>query len=66
MKTYNLMMEGYQATGESAPAQFLGSFQADSLQAACEQWISAKPERKVHFNKEQLTFWGCKFYEVNP
>lgn len=57
-------MEGHQATGESAPAQFLGTFEAASLSDACEMWVALKNHRKDYFNKDRLTFWGCKLYEA--
>jgi hypothetical protein len=37
---YNIWMSGYAVTGNSAPAEFLGTYEADSFEVACR--IAAK------------------------
>ena len=63
--TYELWMEGYSATGQHAPAQYLGSYTADSFRNACITWNSLHNRDKGYgdFDIINLSVWGCSIYD---
>lgn len=63
MKEYSVWVEGYSATGGHAPAQYLGVQTAETFKDAVIQALRANKWEMKYFNEEQLTFWGCKFYD---
>lgn len=59
----DLWVEGYQCTGGSNTASYLGTYKADSLREAVQQWVAENPkERERYVDISRLTYWGCKFY----
>ena len=71
MKKYQVWMGGYAATGDHAPAEFCGEYDAESFVEACAAWVNEdKKERKKYFNPNNSifspprpTYWGCSFYD---
>jgi hypothetical protein len=64
MMKIELWMEGYQATGDSSGAQFLGIFEAENLVSAAKIWVDSLPNRNDCFRISDdgiPTYWGCRF-----
>ena len=64
VKSFDIWIEGYAATGDRAQAEYLGKSSGTSFQKACEA-ILIKLGRKTKglYNPELNTYWGCKFYD---
>lgn len=63
---FNLWMEGYIAQGTSSKARFLGSFDADSFENACDKWadtIDGNEKQYYKRNGNVASFWGCRIYD---
>jgi len=59
MKTWEVWVEGYSATGDSAPARRLAeSIEAETFADACELLLG----KDGLFDAERLTYWGCKLF----
>ena len=65
MTVFAVWAEGYVATGQSGQAMLLGHAYADTFAEACEKVMSQSEERKRFFNREHLTYWGCRLFD-NP
>jgi hypothetical protein len=70
MKSFEVWVEGYRATGESSTAQKLGTFKAISFDQAVDQWLDTKSSDEVqryyqhHPDREQKhTWWGCDLFD---
>lgn len=77
MKEFPVWMEGYAATGESARASFLGKYQGETFEDACQAWADEDVKRKELFKREDTviqgkgdktkirpSYWGCRLYET--
>jgi hypothetical protein len=62
MRKYQIWMEGYAATGDHAPAEFCGEYEAESFAEACAAWNKERGE-SGYFNTNTLTYWGCRFFD---
>jgi len=62
---YSIWMEGYAATGQSSPAQFLGAFKAENFRNACIIWDSIHNRDKGYGNFDiiNLSVWGCSLFD---
>lgn len=60
---YEVWMEGYQATGESATASFLGETEASSFKKACKNVISEYPDLIEYYDNKDNTVWGCRLFD---
>ena len=58
-----LWIEGFAATGESGPAQLLGSYDAKTLKEVVEMWVAEEGTRRVYYNSKELSYWGCQFFD---
>ena len=63
MPEFEIWMEGYEATGNSAHASYEGSFEAKSFRAACKMWANEKPDRLKYFDAKDLDYWGCRLFD---
>ena len=67
MKEYEVWMEGYRATGESAPHRFIGKAEAETFKDACyiavKNWCSSEEDFKKYYNSENQSFWGCRCFD---
>ena len=56
---YDVWMEGFVITGNTACARYIGSVEANSFKEACD--IVCKDNSS--YNSEHLTIWGCGLYD---
>jgi len=67
---YNVWVEGYSATGQSAPAQQLinpnsdsGMWEADSFKEACKKALIGLKWDYLYYNEASNSYWACRFYD---
>lgn len=65
MKPWAIWCEGYAATGESSTASLLGHAYGDTFKEACDKFFEEAAERRRLYNRENLTYWGCRLFD-NP
>jgi len=66
MKVWTLWEEGYVITGNSSRAKFLGNFEAETFEEACDMYAATLPDedRERHYKKEPYpAYWGCRIYD---
>lgn len=63
VRLYHIWTEGYLATGGSGAAILLGSVEANSFEEACHKVIKARNMDDSNYNREKLTYWGCKLFD---
>jgi hypothetical protein len=63
MKTYQVWVEGYRATGDQQCAQMLGEYEAESFKAAVRKAAAAKNATLDVDEGGSLSWWGCRFYD---
>lgn len=67
VKIFEVWMEGYAATGESAGAEFYGSYEAgtfkEAVGKAVEKGIKDKKLQESYYEPNKLTYWGCRFFD---
>ena len=65
MEKYQVWVEGYVATGNSASATYLGEYEGtcfeDACLKACLDKYGAK-ETANFYDANRNTYWGCHFY----
>lgn len=59
MNSYDIYMEGYQASGDSAPARYVGHAYGDTFEQACRIYYSDS----YYYNESRNTYWGCRLFE---
>lgn len=57
MDKFEIWAEGYNATGNSAPARFMGYRYGNSLIEACTSLFEGDPLYKNN------RYWGCKLFD---
>lgn len=62
MSIYQVWSEGYAATGNSGSAELLGEVEAGDFASACSVLFEGS-ERAKYFDKQQLTYWGCRLFD---
>lgn len=68
-RRFTLWIEGYAATGESATAQCLGTYEGVSLSDAAAAWYASQKDAKrrwgtFYVSKEgQPSVWGCRIFD---
>lgn len=64
-RKYSVFMEGFMIQGmdSAAKASFIGTVEATSFADACEKALQKEGHDMTLFNKERLTYWGCKLYD---
>mgnify|MGYP006310191693 CR=1 FL=1 len=63
MKEYKIWMEGYQATGESAEASFVGVSEGKNFKDACKKFYSTRSKtEQAFYNEKQNSYWGCTLF----
>jgi hypothetical protein len=63
MKRFEVWMEGYQASGNSAKARKIGETEAESFVDACAKLMSVPPWNDGSFNPKGPSYWGCGLYD---
>lgn len=62
-KTFEIWMEGFNVTGNTAQARFLGLVTAASFKDACVTFFTKENQEKYGtFNPETLSAWGCRLF----
>ncbi len=61
----NLWMEGYAATGESGTAQYLGTYEGETLMEAYLNYIKDfyKNDIPDYVRLNEPVIWGCSVYD---
>ena len=64
MKEFEIWIEGYSATGESAPAMFIGKCVASTFKEACETFIDDKGQNlPLDVNRQHPSIWCCRLFD---
>lgn len=63
MKTFEIWIEGYRATGESGCAYFMGSRDADTFSEAVEILKAEAPDKSWRGFGHASTYWGCRVFD---
>ena len=65
MPKFNVWVEGYQVTGNEDEARLVGTIEADTFAEACARLMSKPPwnDDPSLFNREALTYWGCRLFD---
>lgn len=64
MNQYTIWMEGYSATGESAPASILGYAKGENFTDAVKNFKNENPKHAEYIDLDRLTYWGCKLFNT--
>ena len=59
----SVWVEGYAVTGNSAGAYLKDRVEAKTLQDACDKIASRDPEWKKYYNRDRMTWWGCRIFD---
>ena len=59
---YDVWMEGFRATGESATAQHIGSARGTTFEEACRTLLRAGHSLSEHYDSTRNSVWGCRLY----
>jgi hypothetical protein len=66
LKTYEIWVEGYACTGQSATASLVGSSEGRTFREACLAYaVSKKHEDGFinYFNPVDCSYWGCRWFD---
>lgn len=66
MQTYQIWAEGYEATGQSGTATYMGSASGETFKDAVKKLAASKgPEDRAFYNTDrtQPTYWGCGLFD---
>lgn len=66
LKKYSLWMEGYAVTGNESTAQYLGEFEGNSFNDACDNWAKTieNPELyKSGTSEHSPSHWACRIFD---
>ena len=64
MGMHEIWIEGYRASGDSAPAQLLGRVDAETFAEACDKLCSPQDWQQRHgnYDRQRGTVWGCRLF----
>jgi hypothetical protein len=63
MPRYCIWMEGYAATGEHGEATYHGDYAGEDFRSAVERMMHDQQWDFKLYDRQRLTYWGCKFYD---
>jgi hypothetical protein len=64
MPEFEIWIEGHQAQGSHGKAKMIARVEADNFVSACNEFaLTPKAKDYGNFDREQLTFWGCKLFD---
>ena len=70
MPSFDVWLEGYDATGDYSPDRYFGNYSARTFKSACVKAMRdngfLEEDIKQYYNRRKNTFWGCRFYDHNP
>lgn len=59
MKKYEIWMEGYAVTGNTADATLCGTVEAETFAEACKKHFKGDKD----FDPIKLNVWGCRLFD---
>ncbi|EMC3642542.1 hypothetical protein L1C56_03810 [Klebsiella pneumoniae] len=62
MRIYQVWSEGFEVSGSRAGAKLHGEAEAVDFASACEG-LFKDLGRSQHFDKQRLTYWGCRLFD---
>ena len=68
-RKFHIWSEGYSITGNNSGAIYLGEFEADTFEHACDKWAKTLTDdysRKCYSpakDGKPPSFWGCRLYD---
>lgn len=62
VKKWPVWMEGYTATEDRGTAEFCGVWPGATFADACAAWARETRSPQL-FDREKLTFWGCRLFD---
>lgn len=60
---YQVWLEGYRATCEDQPAEFLGEYEADTFEQACYNACLEKGLSMDSYDSHRNSYWARNFYD---
>jgi hypothetical protein len=60
---FSVWVEGYQVTGNKDEARLVGTVEAPTFAEACASLMSKPPWNDGNFDRENLTYWGCRLFD---
>ena len=69
LKAFEVWMEGYECTGQSAPHEFLGKIKAENFDFACYLAVLGMclsynvDDFNNFYDVKSNSFWGCRCYD---
>ncbi|ATS92370.1 hypothetical protein DLP05_083 [Stenotrophomonas phage vB_SmaS_DLP_5] len=60
---FDVWMEGYQASGDSGTAMYMGRARGKDFQTACAKALYNKGCVMSLYNPRLGTYWGCRLYD---
>lgn len=63
MNTYEIWIEGYTASGDSAPAKYVGTASASTFTGACAKALEEAGWDIKYYNSDYNTYWGCRLFD---
>lgn len=64
MKEFEVWAEGYVTTGQRSSAIYHGKWKGNTFKEAVINFAnSLSKESKATINLDNLTFWGCRFFD---
>jgi hypothetical protein len=66
MKTFEIWVEGYNATGNSSPASKVGQGVGETFDDAIQDYINHNPDCGINnydSGKSKWNIWGCNLFD---
>lgn len=64
MKTWDIWIEGYVATGNTAGHRLMGKAEGNTFREAVINFTNSdKANSWGTFNEDRLSFWGCRVFD---
>lgn len=65
LQYFDVWIEGYNVTGNSSDASFLGRARATSFKQACEMVVNTVGMADS-YDPDKNTVWGCRLFDNEP
>jgi len=63
MKKFEIWIEGYSCTGESAGAKLLGVQRGKNFKDACQKFMQKFDPKNKQYDVERNTYWSCELFD---
>lgn len=63
LKLYQIYAEGYQCTGQSSSAFFVGESYGRNFKEACVNYAKTDKKFAEYFDIERMTLWSCRLFD---